>query len=138
SHDLFDTVLTTLDPDVVLDLASASSNGAANGGNGTTPNFLVQDVEQAGKIGRQVLVHTLDRDLGPAIVRLAIERDYDLIVLDSPLAAGAAHLPAWQQYVLEHAACTVCPMSLPGIQREVVDTTPSTATALSGAGSHTK
>jgi hypothetical protein len=64
-------------------------------------------------------------------VRLAIDQDYDLIVLDSPLAAGVAHLPAWQLYVLEHAACTVCPMSLPGIQREVVDTTPSSSTSAS-------
>jgi len=127
SHDLFDTVLTALDPDVVLGLASAGANGGSNGGNGTAPNFLGQDVDQAQKVGRAVKLHTIDRDLGPALVRLAIERDCDLIVLDSPLAAGAAHLPAWQQYVFEHAACTVCPMSLPGIQREVVDTTPSTA-----------
>jgi hypothetical protein len=132
SHDLFDTVLTALDPEVTLDLVSAVSNGSSNGSPVAAPTFLLQDVEQAGKIGRQVAVHTLERDLGPAIVRLAIEREYDLIVLDSPLAAGAAHLPAWQHYVLEHAACAVCPISLPGIQREVVDTTPSATRALTG------
>jgi amino acid transporter/nucleotide-binding universal stress UspA family protein len=142
SHDLFDTVLTALDPDVVLDVVttgtSGGPNGGSNGGTGPTPNFLLQDVEQAEKIGRDVAVHSIDLDVGPAIVRLAIERDYDLIVLDSPLAAGAAHLPAWQQYVFEHAACAVCPISLPGIQREVVDSTPSTTIAVPREKSHAK
>jgi hypothetical protein len=134
AHDLFDTVLTTLDPDVVLDVVACGAEAASNGGTGAVPNFLSQDVDQAEKIGREVAVHTIDRDLGPAIVRLAIERDYDLIILDSPLSAGAAHLPDWQRYVLEHAACAVCPMSLPGMQREVVDTTPSVQIAATGDG----
>jgi amino acid transporter len=125
AHDLFDTVLTALDPDVVLDVVSVGLDASANGSSGCIPNFLMQDVDQAEKIGRRVAVHKIEGAPGPAFVRLAIERDYDLIVLDCPLAAGAQQLPAWQQYVLEHAACAVCPISLPGIQREVVDSTPS-------------
>ncbi len=138
AHDLFDTVLTALDPDVVLDVVLVGSDASANGNSGSLPNFLMQDVDQAEKIGRQVAVLEIEGAPGPAIVRLAIERDYDLIVLDWLLAAGAQQLPAWQQYVLEHAACAVCPISLPGIQREVVDSTPSAEMAAIGDGAHLK
>jgi amino acid transporter len=124
ARDLFDAVITTLDPDVVFDLARVGS-AAPSGGTSAAANFLNQDVERAEKIGREVGVHTIDGEPGPGIVRLAIDGDYDLIVLDSPLSAGATRLPAWQQYVHDHAACAVCLLALPSIQREVVDITPS-------------
>jgi amino acid transporter len=131
ARDLFDAVLTTLDPDVVFDLAHTGSPPASNGGMSATANFLAQDVERAEKIGREIAVHEIQGDPGPAMVRLAIERDYDLVVLNSPTSDGSARLPGWQQYIREHAACAVCLISLPGIQREVVDTTPSTVVASS-------
>ena len=94
----------------------------------TGASSLVQDIERAEKIGREVHVHYLQADPGPGIVRLALEHDYDLIVLDAPAAnEDGTGLPPWQQYIREHASCVVCLMSLPAIQREVVDTTPSTS-----------
>jgi len=161
SRDLFDSVLTMLDPDVVFDVvhvatdgsgaALAKEIGASTGSSGTdginprlsssdfsptgsarpgtttsTGNSLLLDIERARNIGREVTVHMLDSDPGPGTVKLVLEFDYDLLVLGAPEGSDAATgLPPWQKYVREHASCVVCFMSLPAIQREVVDTTPS-------------
>jgi amino acid transporter len=162
SRDLFDAVLTMLDPDVVFDVAhisTADSNmgnsspgkmdagkldtGKLNLGKsttnialpgnstGTTGNSLLLDIERAEKIGREVTVHPLSEDPGQAIVRLVLELDYDLLVLDAPADCENADGPLpWQKYVREHASCVVSLMSLPAIQREVVDTTPSAIGAM--------
>jgi amino acid transporter len=129
SNDLFDVVLTTLDPDVLLDLVhldlghrdgETSSTGVA-----ASANSLAADVERAAKIGREITVHNLHEDPGPGIVRLALDEDYDLLVLDRPPAENGEGEPVWHQYIHEHASCAVCVLSLPAIQREVVDKTPS-------------
>jgi hypothetical protein len=100
------------------------------GTSGSVGTSLVQDIERAEKIGRDVSVHTLEGDPGPGIVRLALEHDYDLLVLDAPAECeNGTDLPPWQKYVREHASCVVCLMSLPAIQREVVDSTPSSVIA---------
>jgi hypothetical protein len=128
ASDVFDAVLTALDPDVAFDLlhlANAQPSGAgANGHN----NRLSQDVERARRIGREVTVHNVSEDPGPQIVRLTLEMDYDLVVLDSLMSSeGELILTPWQQYIGSHASCPVCLFSLPGVPREVVDATPSTA-----------
>ncbi|MBI3863044.1 MAG: amino acid permease [Planctomycetia bacterium] len=126
SRDLFDTVLTMLDPDVVFDLVTLAGGKPQNGSSTASSTSLVQDVERAEKIGREVTVHTIEGEPGPAIVELALAHDYDLIVLDTPaVVEDGAGPPPWQQYVREHASCAVCLLSLPAIQREVVDKTPS-------------
>ena len=57
--------------------------------------------------------------------------EYDLIVLDAPaVVENGGSLPAWEQYIREHASCAVCLLSLPAIQREVVDKTPSAVFAV--------
>ncbi len=127
--DLFDAVLTTLDPDVVFDLVNLPNGSASNGS--PAGNTLQQDIERAEKIGREVAVHTLTEDRGPGIVRLAMDEDYDLVVLDAPATTeGTSGTAPWQQYVREHASCAVCLLSLPAIPREVVDSTPSTIVAI--------
>lgn len=137
ASDLFETVLTMLDPDVVLDLASTTAaHAAANAvrGNGAGDDVrsiavarVVQDIERAAKIGREVTVYPLGSDLGPELVQLAIDRDYDVIVLDaaSPDESPDAHR-SWHDYISARAHCSVCLLALPIIQRDVVDATPST------------
>jgi hypothetical protein len=72
-------------------------------------------------------VHAVPDDPGPGIARLALEKDYDLVVLDTLTATdGTVVLAPWQQYVRQHASCPVCLFSLAAIPREVVDSTPST------------
>jgi amino acid transporter len=136
SRDLFDSVLTMLDPDVVFDLVhlsngilpDANSSVASSPGSQSTTagTSLMQDIERAHKIGREITVHTVQGDPGPAVVALALDHDYDLIVLDAPaVVENGESLPAWEQYIREHAPCAVCLLSLPAIQREVVDKTPA-------------
>jgi amino acid transporter/nucleotide-binding universal stress UspA family protein len=122
SADLFDSVVTMLDPQVTLDLAVVSTAAPA-----TQPSVsLAQDLDQAKKIGREIHVHELKGDPGAEIVRLALENDYDLIVLDgSADDDAAASRPVWHDYVREHSPCTVCVLSVPAIPREVMDLTPA-------------
>jgi len=130
SSDLFDSVLTMLDPDVVFDLAQIANGQPANGNSTVVGSSLLQDIERAQKIGREVTVHAVPGDPGPEIARLAMEKDYDLIVLDAPATSeGTVGTLPWQQYIREHASCLVCLLSLPAIPREVVDSTPSTIVA---------
>jgi amino acid transporter/nucleotide-binding universal stress UspA family protein len=131
SSDVFDAVLTALDPDVVFDLVHLSDGRVPSGTATTRKDSLLQDIERAQKIGREIAVHTLAEDPGPEVARLALENDYDLVVLDTPMPNnGTVILSAWQQYVCSHASCAVCLFSLPAIPREVVDSTPSTAIGL--------
>ena len=126
SSDLFELVLTALDPVVTLDLAHLSR---ANGSDASaaSAHCLPADVERAEKIGRELVVHTLDDDPGHGIVRLTLEHDYDLVVLDAAASESETRWSGWHNYIHEHAPCAVCELSLPAIQREVMDTTPSSS-----------
>lgn len=137
ASDLFETMLTALDPDVLFDLASpAATIGRSPAGNGAPADGhppvdyspvsrLAQDIERAAKIGRHVGVEPLGQSPGVELVRLAAERDYDLIVLDgAPLDSDEDRKSSWQEYVREHASCAVCLLALPSIQREVVEDGP--------------
>jgi amino acid transporter len=126
SHDLFESVLTMLDPEVALALVYLKKEQSTQQGGSSTLS-LAQDVLRAEKVGRVIEVHELAGEPGTGIVRLAIENDYDLIILDESSAeAQGTGRPDWYDYVREHASCPVCFVSLPSIPREVVDTTPST------------
>src|SRR5260370_31992572 len=86
SSDLFDMVITALDPAVVFDLVHLPG-GRTNGGSATTPgNCLAMDIEQAHKIGREVAVHTITGEPAPEIVRLVPEQEYELLLLEDPAA----------------------------------------------------
>ncbi len=130
SRDLFDAVLTMLDPDVVFDLVHLAnplqSDGSSPGGSSTmNSTSLVQDVDRAQKIGREITVYTVEGDPGPAVVALALEHDYDLIVLDAPaVVENGGSLPEWEQYIREHACAAVCAPAVVAAGdpcREVVD-----------------
>lgn len=125
--DLFEAVLTMLDPHVTFDLATVTGPPRSAGTSSTTlARSLLEDIELAEKIGRTPKVYELEGDPGADLVRLTIEKDYDLLVLDgSTVAADDDAIPAWHAYVHEHAACTICVLTLPSIPREVVDLTPS-------------
>jgi hypothetical protein len=124
SSDLFDLVLTALDPVVALDLAHLARS-STSGGTTTSNNSLLTDVERAEKIGRELVVHTLDGDPGRGIVRLTLEEDYDLVIIDGANPESETSWPGWHNYIHEHAPCAVSVLSLPAIQREVMDKTPS-------------
>jgi Amino acid permease len=105
SSDLFEAVLTMLDPQVNLTLVHIQGNGVAGvNGNGA----LIQDQERAKQLGRDLEVRALPGDSGEGIVRLAVEGKYDLIILTLP--TDVPFTPSSDgptSFVLRNAPCRV-------------------------------
>jgi nucleotide-binding universal stress UspA family protein len=114
-----------LDTQVTLALVSVVAPGSEplNG-----HNLIKQDQERAQKLGRDMPFHEVSGEVSSAIVALAHEAHYDLIILPLPpeLAAAANQpLDARSRYILQHAHCPVFLMAPPVIPHEVMDSTPS-------------
>jgi len=79
SSDLFQDVLTMLDPKValgVVPIVKSGSNGAGT---------LSPDLHQAEQLGREVAMHrSQDGDLTNEIIRLVREDKYDLLIISKP------------------------------------------------------
>lgn len=119
--DIFEAVLTMLDPEVGLCVVHVP--GTDEAGHPAAPaGSLEADLERAKKLGRTVSRLELQGPPGPDIVRLVRERDYDLVIIPAPVASDLAHeamRPVWTDFVKKHATCPVCLITLPGIPREV-------------------
>ncbi len=107
SSDLFQLVLTVLDPQVALDVVVVTADAAevANG-----HDLVQQDQERAARLGRELQVYPVKGELGPGIVRLAQEGHYDLIILAAPVDRprnGSQSWSAWTDHVLHQAHCPV-------------------------------
>ena len=99
--ELFEAVLTMLDPQVKLGLLPLSAGDAG---------MMKREQEQARKLGRPLTVVQLSPPDGPAVVERLRADQYDLIIL--PMAGVAAGvvprtLDERTQYVLLHAPCRV-------------------------------
>ena len=121
SSDLFQGVLTMLDPAVALDLVELVLPT-------TEPTHahtvIFQDRERARHLGRELNVLEVKPDEpGPAIVRLAVEGKYDTVVV-APAAEEADEVRVvWSdmaKYVTAHAHCPVLIATMPAIPQEVV------------------
>jgi amino acid transporter/nucleotide-binding universal stress UspA family protein len=123
SSDLFQGVLTMLDPMVALGLVSLVPPGVEPlNGHG----LVQQDKERARNLGRELQVYTPDGDAAAAIVRLARENQYDLVILPLPeeqSGAAAALVDRRNAYVQRNAHCRVFLAAPPVIPPEVMDTT---------------
>jgi amino acid transporter/nucleotide-binding universal stress UspA family protein len=116
--DLFQGVLTVLDPDVHLGLVPVIPPGSEPfNGHGV----VQQDRERAGQLGRELQVHEVSNNVGEEIVRLARANEYDLIILALPpeLPAGPTlPLTDWTSHILHHAPCRVFLAAPPIIPNE--------------------
>jgi nucleotide-binding universal stress UspA family protein len=128
SSDLFQAVLTMLDPQVQLALAPVVPVGQEplNG-----HSLVKQDEERARHLGRELTMLIINGDAGAEIVRQAREGQYDLIIL--PLATEQSSAPTSplderSSYILRHAHCRVFLAASPEIPQEVVDTQSPAAT----------
>jgi hypothetical protein len=122
ASDLFEAVLTMLDPQVTLTLVPLGQ-AAAEPINGHGSVHL--DEDKARKLGRDISVHAAGDGSGAALVHLAQEERYDLIVIPlPPELPDGARLPLDEltNHVLRHAHCRVFLAATPGIPQEVVDT----------------
>ena len=126
SHsDLFQAVLTMLDPAVALGVLPVSPEGQAAVGNG----MVRLDEERARKLGRALTVLDLPAADGPAIVERLRHDQYDLVILpmlEETQVSLNSSVDERGRYVLRHAHCRVFLAAAPGIPQEVVDRTPST------------
>src|SRR5262249_47674324 len=107
NSDLFQAVLTMLDPQVRLGLLPMVAHGSdpLNG-----HGVVHQDEERARQLGRELKLVQLTTPDGPAIVQRAKEDQYDLIIL--PLSGEKpsdpfADLDERTRFVVGHAHCRV-------------------------------
>ncbi len=112
SSDLFRSVLTMLDPQVVLGIAPINKNGESE--------LLPTDVARAAELGREVVVEEMPPEhMGESLVELALDAEYDLIIV--PRAEGDAESAerAEVDYVLTHAHCPIFVAIPPPIPAEI-------------------
>ena len=106
-HDLFQSILTTIDPAVSLTVAHLPPPA---GDTSTKHDFVLDDLEQARHLSREVDQLILQGEVGPGIIDAAKHEGCDLLVLladpegrwsDDGLAKG------WTKYVVDHAPCPI-------------------------------
>jgi amino acid transporter/nucleotide-binding universal stress UspA family protein len=110
--DLFQAVLTMLDPSVTLSVAVVPPDGPANGS--TVPALQAQ----AEQLVRKLAVQRIDGDLGPAVVRHAHTGHFDAIIIalpGDPPHGHALRLSDWVEYTLRNAPCRVFLVSPPPV-----------------------
>lgn len=114
--DLFQAVLTMLDPGVKLDVASIASE-KAEARNGVS--LVQQDQERAKQLGRELAIHFLrSSDPSAEIVRLVQEGKYGLVVVGLKREAESDHPPVDGNYILKNALCRVFLTAPPAIPQE--------------------
>ena len=113
SSSLFEGVLTMLDPEVKLTLALLPPDKSQP----ARRNSIEDDLARAAQLRRSVTVEQLvDEDIEEQIVRLARERQSDLVILVAPEPASVDEKPPLDTTaILRASSCRVCMVSPPAI-----------------------
>jgi hypothetical protein len=126
--DLFEAVLTLLDPAVELDVAVLPDEGSSlqthfAASPTTRLNFPARDRERAERLGRKIALQHLSDGSIAAVLKLAQARRNDLIVVPQPVeAVGAGPLShAWLAELIHRAPCMVFAVSRPPVPQEVTE-----------------
>ena len=119
NSDLFQAVLTMVDPQVTLTIAAvAPQDHEPSNGYG----LVQQDQERSRRLGRELTVHPMENGTGLEIVQLAQKENYDLIILpvpNEPPSGEVSRVDARANFVLENAHCRVCLAASPQVPRDV-------------------
>jgi amino acid transporter/nucleotide-binding universal stress UspA family protein len=116
SSDLFQALLTMLDPQVVLGLVPI---GPAGQSPAATNGFLQHDVERAERLGRKLeVLKPKDQKPEAEIVRLAREGNYDLLVVSSASEPSPTGPTLDVSYLLHNSPCRLFLSSPPAIPQE--------------------
>ena len=117
--DVFQSILTTLDPGVVLKVLILPPDP------GTPKADAVNAIaEQSRQVARAVTVQAFANPQGPDIVQQANEGQFDLIMLPVPEEIDRAKplaLPVWMQHVVQTARCRVLLVVNPVLPTELAD-----------------
>ncbi len=117
--DLFQAVLTTLDPDVALTIVLLPPD------EGVLPAEVRAAIaEQSAQVGRKIEVRLLAGVPGPAITTLARELGSDLILVPLPQEIDRAKpllLPNWIKHVMQNAPGRVLLVADPVLPKELVE-----------------
>src|SRR5262249_18053108 len=121
SSDLFQAVLTVLDPQVTLGLAAVVPPGTEphNG-----HSLIHSDKERAAQLDRDLQIVEPSPDGSEAVVEAARGGDYDLLSVPLPAEFGlnpATPLSDYVRRIVQHAHCRVLLATAPTIPQEVVD-----------------
>jgi amino acid transporter len=117
--DVFQSILTTLDPEVVLRILVLPPDEEI-----ASADALHAIKEQAKQVGRTVTVQALAGPRGADIVQQAKDGGFDLMILPLPdeMARGKLFaLPAWIQFVLQNAPCRVLLVVNPVLPTDLVE-----------------
>jgi nucleotide-binding universal stress UspA family protein len=118
--DVFEWLLTMLDPQVTLDLVAVAPLASQTV---VGPAAIEQAQQHAEQLGRKLQVLSLEPQSGMDLVRLAKEGIYNVIVLSWGEESRGMSEPAghdWVSYVLQNAPCSVFLASHPVIPNQVV------------------
>jgi len=119
SHDLFQSVLTMIDPQVTLGIAVVPAAALTAE---EIERAIRGDEARAKQLGRELSISVVQGEPGPEIARLAREGQYDLVVAPLPeqwIDAVSREKYPWLDYLLEHAHCPVSLTAPPPIPMEV-------------------
>jgi amino acid transporter len=119
SSDLFQSVLTLLDPGVELDLA-VLPGASVKGSDGNS--FVAHDQEQAVRVARHLEIKPVADDSAAQFLRLAQAGKYDLVIVpaaDHKSGDKSRFTSEWIEGVLGHAPCAVFLASRPPLPQEV-------------------
>jgi amino acid transporter len=117
--DVFQSVLTTLDPAVELKILVLPPDPDT-----ASADALHTIAEQSRQVGRKVSVQSLDGNLGPDIVRQAREGHFDVILIPLPDDLERSRqlgLPDWIVHVLRNARCRVMLIANPVLPSDLAD-----------------
>lgn len=118
SSDIFDVVLTVLDPSIHLGVALVPHEEVAVPAEGQWPECLETDRQRAEKIGREVELHAALVDPVRQLNELVAERSYGLVVLPLPSAERAHAAASWSEELEKHATFPLCLVRMPSVMHE--------------------
>jgi hypothetical protein len=122
SKDLFQAVLTMMDPQVPLTVVAVPGPEPSSAANGRT--LLQQEQEQARQLGREIQVAETHGEVGPELVRLAQEGHHDLLILALPSETSLGQtlpLGDWMTHVFRNVHCRVFLAAAPSVPQVVAD-----------------
>jgi amino acid transporter len=119
--DLFQAVLTMLDPDVSLGVVRTAKPAVPDG---SVRDAFQTDRDRAEQLDREIEVHEIPSEAGPEIVKLAHDHPYELIIVPLPAdhsSNGAERGDALSHYLAQNASCRVFLVAPTAIPTEVTE-----------------